>query len=176
MDRRRLKSWAVVVGVSFLLGTVLGYCGPRLYEEKTRPLPGSPTAMHDVASAPVKGQDKGQLRERGAITKKVAEDRSAEVLSTGKVSDDSGSRTVAAVLNTKDGLTTFVEKRPFAEWMSRNEVGLGYGWGDAGEIKAIRYEHTFARVWELYASAEARVEATTDDTRWSAVLWMNYRW
>jgi hypothetical protein len=130
---------------------------------------------HAVAtSAPVRALDKAAVKD--AVPKGVVQNPQAEVLATGKVVDDSGSRTIAAVLDTETGDTALVQKRPLFEWMSASELGLGYGWGDDGEEKAVRVEHTFARIGGVYASAEGRIQTNDEETRWSAMLWLNYRW
>ena len=175
-----LKVYAAIGFVCFCLGLVLGFFAPSCAARKDgKPLSSidSQVQTHEVVvEAPIKALDKQELRRRSSISKSVADNKTAEVLATGKVSDASGTRTVAAVLDTKTGGTTLIAKRPFAEWMSRNRIGLGYGFGTDGLERSARYDHTFGRLWELYGAAQVQATDSEDaGSSWRVMLWLDYQ-
>jgi hypothetical protein len=125
-------------------------------------------------SAPLRALDKPAVRDE--VVNDVLHDKKKEILATGRVSDDSGSRTIAAVLDTKTGNTALIEKRPFYELMSRQELGVGYGFTDDGEAKQVYYRNTFARVGSIYTAVELEIFSLADKTGWSAMAQVSYRW
>jgi len=170
--------YLAIAAASFLAGLVSMYTVLRGSAETTLP-PGVVSVPTYTITATVQAQDKPALRKAGAISKAVEKAPEKEVLQTGAVEDDSGSRTVAAVLDTGTGHTVLVEHRPWAELMSRHELGLGYGLADGDLARSVQYRWTFARLWDLYATAqgEARqIDRLTDRTSWSAMLYATARW
>ncbi len=175
--------WAhIAEGLGFLaLGFFLGLAVPHCGEKKIAPMTSidSQVPKHDVQTkAPIKALDKAELKKRlTVISDKDAKDTDKEVLATGTLKDDSGTTNVGAVLDVKSGETQLVDHRPFAEWMNANEAGVGYGYGTGGVEKAVMYEHTFVRIWDLYGSVEARItDPEKESTRWGVMLWLKYRW
>lgn len=173
---------ATITGAAFALGLILGYMMPRLYENRVHPLPTDDGAVSRVTvtpTAPLQALDKGQLRKRREIPKQVAADPDKAVTATGKVDDDSGKRTVAAVLDLDKGTTQIIEQRRFAERMNRFELGAGAGLVSGNTAKAVRGEYTFGRVRELYGSASGELfEVNRPDNRhpWNAMVWVSGRW
>ena len=130
-------------------------------------------------------QDKKVLREMGAISKATAQSPDKAVTATGTVSTSDGTKTVAAVLDMSDWDTVLVEHRPFAEWMSRHEAGVGYGLVDGDLARAAQYRFTFGRVWRLYGTVQAeafKVESSTGSDRtgnghlWNVMAFVGFRW
>jgi hypothetical protein len=176
-----LKSHAIVGFVCFFIGAALGFFGPSCADRKTAgilPSIDSQVAQHEVKTeAPVLGLDKQELRRRSVISRKIVDNKTAEVLATGQVRDSSGSRTVAAVLDTKTGDTRLFQKRPFSEWMHSNTLGLGVGYGSEGLRKEFFYRHKFARLWEFYPAFGAAIGRNeTDRTDWLLRIDLTYEW
>jgi hypothetical protein len=178
-DTKQLKGDIAIALIGLAIGFILGLALPHIGEKKSIKAMTSVDAtvpVHEVTTAaPIKALDKKELTHREIIDAPAVASVQKEILATATVKDDSGTRHVAAALDTETGLTQIVDRRPLAEWMGRNEIGLGYGIGDGGMDKAIMYERTFMRVQEFYGSIEARItDPEKDRTRWSAMFWLKY--
>ena len=173
-----LKGYALVGVICFFVGAVLGFFGPSCADRKTTgilPSIDSQVAVHDVKTeVPVKALDKQELKRRSAISRAVADNKDAEVMATGHILDSSGSRTVAAVLDTKTGDTQLIQKRPLAEWMHRWEAGLGYGLVDGNIAKGAQARYNFGRIWEAYGTVQAEafdVDRADNRHPWTLMIW-----
>jgi hypothetical protein len=166
----------------FSLGLILGLAA--MYAFTTRgndtPMPGLASApTHTVkVDVPLVVQDKPAARKQGAISKKTEQDPHTEVLAMGVVKGSDGKKTVAALLDTTTGVTGLVENKAFAEFMSRHELGLGYGLFDGDLARAAQYRYTFVRVWKLYATVQVeafQVERMSDPHPWNAMVFGTLR-
>ncbi|MCK9420214.1 MAG: hypothetical protein M0R70_12630 [Nitrospirae bacterium] len=134
-------------------------------------------SKHSVTpTAPVRALDKKEISRHSNIPDSVLKDETKEVLATGTIDDASGSRDVAAVLDTKSGDTVLIEKRPFFEFMSGQEVGIGYGITYYGAVKQTYYRNTFVRVGNFYGAATIEAFSVGERPGWSAMAQMSYRW
>ncbi len=146
-----------------------------------KPLPNAAegVATHDAKlQVPAKAYDKGQLQDRGVISKKTARDPGKEVTAAATIKDDSGTRHVAAELDVKTGVTTLTEKRPFMETMSRWEAGVGYGLYEGDTAQGAQVRWTFGRARMLYGSAQVeafQVDRINDRHPWTAMIWATGR-
>jgi hypothetical protein len=173
-----LKTILMSATVGFLLGLLVMF---MLFKRggTVGSIDGIYTGPTHTLAATVKAQDKGWLRKAGAIDKKTEQDTTKEVLQTGQVKGSDGKKTIAAVLDTKTGDTSLVVKRPFSEFMARQEVGIGYGLVDGDIAKAAQYRITFARVWNLYATVQVeafQVDRLADRNPWNTMAFLSYRW
>ena len=115
-------------------------------------------SKHDVViTGSIRALDKKEIAKVADIPSAIVKDGKKEILATGKKIDDSGTSTVAAVLDTTTGQTAIIEKRPFAETMNRSEVGAGYTIGSLGQGYAAGFRHTFGRLTKAYI--DVRVDA-----------------
>jgi len=166
--------------VSFLLGLVAMYAAIHRGSDKPMPTGDAGVPRHDVKmDSPVKALDKKVLKEKGAISGSTEQAKDKEVLATGNVETSDGSKTVAAVLNVKTGDTALIEHQPFMEWMSRHEVGVGYGLVDGDLARAAQYRFTFGRIWRLYGTVQAeafQVDRPQDRNPWNVMAFVSLRW
>jgi len=106
---------------------------------------------------PLKVYDKGKLEDRGVIPESVKDDSSKVVTATGTIKNESGTTHVSSVLDDNTGQSVIIKDRPAAEFMSAQEIGMGYTIGSLGSGFSGRYRYTAARLWGVYA--EAQLEA-----------------
>ena len=175
---RPLQRYVAVAVVAFLAGMAAMYSAVSGSSSSTLP-PSVVSAPTHTVSAVVQAQDKSAARNAGAISKKTEKDPDKEVLQTGKMKDDSGTKHVAAVLDTPSGVTQLTVARPWMEWMGRHEVAIGYGLVDGDLARAAQYRLTFARVWNFYGTLQIeafQVDRPSDRHPWNAVAYLNYRW
>lgn len=136
-------------------------------------------SMHDAKlQVPVKAYDKGQLKDRGVISKKTVRDPGKEVTAAATIKDDSGTRHVAAELDVKTGVTQLVEKRPFMETMSRWEAGVGCGLYEGDTAQGAQVRWTFGRAGMLYGSTQVeafQVDRVNERHPWIAMIWATGR-
>lgn len=175
-----LQKYTLVALASFLLGLVAMYAAIHRGSDAPMPTGDADVPRHDVKTdAPVKALDKKVLRQRKAISGGTEKAPDKEVLATGNVETSDGSKTVAAVLDVKTGDTALVEHRPFAEFLSRHEAGIGYGLVDGDFAKAAQYRWTFGRIWRLYGTVQAeafQVDRMIDRSPWNVMAFVTFRW
>ena len=173
------KKYAVVALVAFLAGMSAMYYAT--HREVSKPIPTQDRMISRVTVTifvPLQGLDKTEARESGLIAGDVLKDADSAVLATGTVKDDSGTSTVAAVVNVKDGITQLVEKRPIAEIMSRYELGIGYGLESGDLAKALQGCVTIGRIGNVYFTGQAQyLDVDREDNRhpWNALAFVNVR-
>lgn len=144
-------------------------------------LPSGDTSIARVTvtpKAPLKGLNKQEAYKAGIIAKDVEKNPDSAVLASGKVVDDSGGRTVTAVLNVKDGNTQIVEKRPFMEFMKRLELGAGYGFESGDQAKAVQLRATIGRLDRIYFTGQAElfeVDRIENKHPWNTMGFVNLR-
>ncbi len=175
------KIYAITALACFAVGFLSGIFLPHCNGKKTAPLASvdSRVAKHEVKEhSPLKGLDKEDLKKRfRAISSGIAKDANKEVLATARIEDASGSRTIAAVLDTKTGETQQVEKRPFAELMKSQELAIGWGLMKNGEwARAAKYDVTFARIGPVYGAISAEIFSRPKATDWQVMAWASVRW
>lgn len=170
----------LIIGLScFAAGFLLGLALPHFGEKKAKPMASvdSEILKHEVLNtAPVQALDKAELKKRSIISSETAKAPDKEVLATATIKDDSGTRHVAAELDTKTGDTVLTAERPLAEWMSKDELGLGYGLANGDLAPAAFYEHTFVRAGPLYGAVRTEIFKRPSQTDWNAMAWISYRW
>lgn len=170
----------IISVVSFLIGLVAMYAAIHRGSDNPMPTGDAGVPRHDVKmDAPVKALDKKVLKAKGAISGNTEQAKDKEVLATGNVETSDGSKTVAAVLDVKTGNAVLIEHQPFMEWISRQEIGVGYGLVDGDLARAVQYRFTFGRVWSLYGTVQAeafQVDRPQDRNPWNVMAFMNYRW
>lgn len=176
----KLKSYFVTGSACLIVGALLGFLGPRACEVKSSPLPSDGTVSKETftSEVPLVAYNKQQLRKKGVISKDVAKDTDAAVLTVGQVLDDSGSRNIAVVFDKKTGETRQEEKRPFAEKMSRFEIGLGYGLVSGDIAKAAQFRATLGRIGPVYFTGQAEgfiVDRPENRHPWNAMAFVNMR-
>lgn len=168
----------VIIAGAFIAGMITMYAALSGSSSGTLPSGLSSVPTYTISVVAV-AQDKPTLRKHKAISKKVANDPSKEVLATGVVKDDSGKRTVSAVIDTPSGVTHLAVERPWAEFMLRQEASIGYGFVDGDMAREIQYRMTFARIWNFYGTLQVdafQVERDTHKTPWNAMALLSYRW
>ncbi len=143
-------------------------------------LPSDKTISRETVTsqAPLVGLNKAQLREKKAIPKDVAQNPDKAVLASGTIKDDSGSRTVSSVLDTKSGETEQIEKRPIVETMKRFELGLGYGFESGDLAKAVQFRATLGRIGNVYFTGQAEyfdVQRSENRHPWNAMGFVTLR-
>lgn len=106
---------------------------------------------------PLKVYDKGRLKHDDIIPSSVEKDRSKIVTATGTIQNGDGTTHVSSVLDEQSGKSVIIKERPFSEFMSAQEIGIGYTIGSIGSGLSGRYRYTAGRLWGLYA--EAQLEA-----------------
>lgn len=169
--------------LTFSLGLLIGLCAmyAALHHGSDKPMPtgDADVPKHEIkASVPVKALDKKTLHDRGAISSSTEKDKEKEVLATGKDKTSDGTKTVAAVLDTKTGDTVITEHKPFMEFMKRHEFGVGYGLYDGSLAKGAQYRFTFGRIWKFYGTLQVEgFEVDRMDNRhpWNAMVFATLR-
>ena len=140
--------------VSLLIGFGLGLYIPSCSEKK-----GSvdltaekevPRTIVSMETDTIQGLDEKVLLERKAVSKEIAKDDSKQVTAAAALKDDSGTTHISSVIDTKTGESEIVALRSRAEWMNRNELGLGLTGGSLGLGYEMEYRRVFARVWRFY--------------------------
>jgi hypothetical protein len=149
-------------------------------DRKGTPLPADNTISRVTVTpeAPLVGQDKSQLRKRRVITKDIAKNPDKAVLTTTKIKDSDGSRSVAAVLDIKTGETQLVEKRPVLETMHRFEIGIGYGFESGDLARAFTAQGTIGRLGPFYCTGRIEYfDVDRPDNRhpWNAMAFATVR-
>ena len=154
-----LGRYAAVALVAFLAGLLaMYYAVSGFLNPGSRTLdPALVSRVTVTSQAPLQGLNKAEAKKAGLISKDVAKNKDKAVLAAGTVSDDSGTSTVAAVLNTTDGSTALEVQRQLSEWMNRHEIGLGGTTGTLGTGGAFSYRKTFGRATSLYG--DVRLDA-----------------
>lgn len=174
-----LYKYSAVALVAFLLGLMAMYAALHRGDDKPMQTADADVPTHDVSKdVPVKALDKKTLHDRGAISSATEKDKEKEVLATGKVKTSDGTKTVAAVLDTKTGDTGLTEHKPFMEFMKRHEFGVGYGLYDGTLAKGAQYRFTFGRIWKFYGTLQVEgFELDRMDNRhpWNAMAWATIR-
>lgn len=173
----RMKTYAAIFIIAFALGLFAMYAAIR--SDRSRTLdPALVSVPTHTITATVTAQDKQVLKKAKAISKKTAQDPDKEVLATGTVKDDSGTRTVAAVLSKADGSTKLEETRPLMESMHRFEVGIGAGLESGDFAKAVQVRYTAGRFGSLYLTGQAEfffVDRYENQHPWNAMAFVNLR-
>ena len=138
----------------------------------------SSVEKHDVvAQKPIQALNKKKLSKVANIPSAIVKDGKKEILATGNTSNDSGTSTIAAVLDTTTGQSTIIEKRPFSELMNRHEFGLEYGITDGGIGKGAYYNGTLVRIGNFYGGLTADVlNLDRGETRWDVMARVGFRW
>jgi hypothetical protein len=180
-----LRSYGLTLLAGLVLGGGLGILVPQCMEHKPSArlasVDGEVSRMTVTPEAPLQALDKKELRQLGAISSAIEKKPEAAVLATGNISDSSGSRSVAAVLDVKTGDTDIVQYRKFFEWMNHGQVGAGYGIGTIGSGPKLSYRHEIFRIGEVYGGVEAeawqwRQGERTGRTDFQISGMINYRW
>ena len=152
------KKYITVALISFLFGLIAMYYAVHRDTVTVLPSADSSVPKHDVVTKkPIQALDKKALAKVVGIPSAIVKDDKKEILATGNTSGDSGTSTVSAVLDSTTGMTVIVEKRPFAEWMNKSEIGIGYTIGSLGMGYAAEFRQTFARVWNIYPNVRAEI-------------------
>jgi hypothetical protein len=180
-----LKTHSIVALVSFALGAGLALIVPNCMERRqSAPLAsvdGEVSRMTVTPGAPLQALSKKELRGLGVISAAVEKKPEAQVLATGKIEDNSGSRNVAAVLDIKTGDTDIVQHRLFFEWMNHGQLGAGYDIGTLGSGPKVSFRHELFRIGAVYGGIEAaawqwRSGERAGRTDFQIAAMLNYRW
>jgi len=156
-----------------------------LFKSCKRSYTGTPLASvdssvekHDVvAQKPIQALNKKKLSKVANIPSAIVKDDKKEILATGNTSNDSGTSTVSAVLDTTTGQSAIIEKRPFSELMNRHELGIEYGMTDAGIGKGAYYNGTLVRIGNFYGGLSANaLDLDSSETRWGVMARVGFRW
>jgi hypothetical protein len=146
--------------VSLLIGFGLGLYIPSCSEKKVDGLTAQkdvPKTLISMETDTIQGLDEKVLLERHAVSKEIAKDDTKQVTAAATLKDDSGTTHISSVIDTKTGESEIVALRSRAEWMSRNELGVGVTGGTLGLGEEIEYRRVFARVWKFYPDVRVNV-------------------
>ncbi len=99
---------------------------------------------------PMRALDKPVLKKEGFISKEVEMDATREVTAAAVIVDDSGRHRVTNQVNIDSGQSVLIQQRPAAEFLSRNAIGIGAGFRQAGFFKEVYYRRDLGRVWDCY--------------------------
>jgi len=146
--------------VSLLIGFALGLYIPSCSEKKVDGLTAEkdvPKTLISMETDTIQGLDEKVLLERHAVSKEIAKDDSKQVTAAATLKDDSGTTHISSIIDTKTGESEIFALRSKAEWMSRNELGVGVTGGSLGLGEEIEYRRVFARVWKFYPDVRINV-------------------